>query len=557
MKKLSIILAGLSMVAMTSCIEEFAPQGGSVSQSQAASAPNSFKNFVDGLTSTINGKFLFGAGNHYANDYGYSSFYLMRDVMGNDMVPYGDDHNWYTTWYESGVSLAPIYLNAQFPLTFYYSQIYACNTVIKLASENMDKEEFIQGAGLAHCLRALWYLEAAQMYGQIPYGVDKNAPTAPIVTDALNLTEATMNPRATNEEMYAFIIEDLNKAEEYLANYTRADKFTPDLSVVYGVKARAYLVMEDWANAEKYAKLAQQGYTPLTAAQYTDRNHAFNSVDTNNSWMFAMTFKSNDPTITTNDGDNSWGTWMICEFPGGASGLGYFNSYGAANYIDRHLYESIPATDCRKKCFVDFSVDELETKAEIIAALSNYSDVPDYVYLTGLAQGVFGGMPLKFRSKDGNHTDPQYTGWCVDLPIMRVEEMMLIEAEAAGRQNEGRGIQLLTAFAQLRDPDYVYGQHNEAYYNASTPAFVNECWWQRRAEFWGEGLSAFDVKRLQKGIIRSYPETNHIPGYRWNLETTPQWMTYCFVQTESNYNDALVNNPTPIPPDGDSPEYSF
>lgn len=163
---------------------------------------------------------------------------------------------------------------------------------------------------------------------------------------------------------------------------------------------------------------------------------------------------------------------------------------------------------------------------------------------------------MKFRSKDGNHTTNQ-VGYCVDVPIMRVEEMVLIEAEAAGRQNEARGIQLLTDFAKSRDAEYVYGTHTDAYYNNSTPQFINEVWWQRRAEFWGEGIATFDIKRLQKGIIRSYPETNHLSGYRWNVQTPPQWMTYCFVQTESNYNDALINNPTPIAPTEDSPEFAW
>lgn len=553
MKKISIIIAGATLLGFNSCIQEFEPQGGSVSQSQAVEAPNSYSNFVDALTSNISGKFVFS--NRQANDFGYSSLYLMRDVMGNDMVPIGN--NWFGTWYECGVGLAPIYLNCQYPLTFYYTQIKACNTVLKLSGENPETDEMIQGAGLAHCLRGMWYLEIAQMFSQKTYAADKQAPTAPIIRDDLNLTEATMNPRATNEEMYQFIFEDLDAAEKMLEGYTRPNKYMPDLSVVYGLKARAYLLTEDWANAEKYAKLAQNGYTIMNEAQYTDRNQGFNNCNSNNAWMFAMTFKSNDATITYNDGDNCWGTWMICEFPAGKdTDLGYYNNYGGANYMDRHLYETIPSTDFRKKCFVDFSLDEMETKEEIVEALKAYSDVPEYVFATGAVQGAYGGMPMKFRSKDGNHTTNQ-VGYCVDVPIMRVEEMVLIEAEAAGRQNEARGIQLLTDFAKSRDAEYVYGTHTDAYYNNSTPQFINEVWWQRRAEFWGEGIATFDIKRLQKGIIRSYPETNHLSGYRWNVQTPPQWMTYCFVQTESNYNDALINNPTPIAPTEDSPEFAW
>ena len=141
----------------------------------------------------------------------------------------------------------------------------------------------------------------------------------------------------------------------------------------------------------------------------------------------------------------------------------------------------------------------------------------------------------------------------MSVPLMRVEEMKLIEIEAAGMQDLARGKQLLEAFAKTRDPQYEYGKHNEAYGNASTSAFQNEVWWQRRVELWGEGFATFDIKRLSKGIIRNYAGTNHFEGYLWNSDTTPQWMTLCIVGTEADYNYDLVNNPTPVAPTEDSP----
>ena len=557
MKKLSLYIAGAALMALpVSCIQEFpAQQNGYVTTDQAADAPGSFDNFVSAIIDNNNGEFTFtGASYQKSNDFGYSSFYLDRDVMGDDIVAAGN--NWFSSWYEANYSLGPTYLNCQYPWTFYYRQIRACNTVLGMAGDNPDDSKK-SGAGIAYTMRALYYLEMAQMFAPQTYGTNDQAPTVPIVTDKTTTLEAQNNPCATNKDMYAFILSDLDKAEALLADYKRPNKYTPDVSVVNGLRARAYLVMRDWENAEKYAKLAAEGYEVLTAEQYTDRNNGFNNANWGNSWMFAIQIKPTDTCQTYNDGDNSWGTWMICEFPSDASGLGYYNSYGGCMIIDRHLYETVPATDCRKKCFLDFAIDQMQSKEEIITALSEYSDVPEYVYGTGLAQEQFGGLSLKFRSKDGNHDNPQYVGWCVDLPIMRVEEMKLIEAEAAGMQNEGRGKALLEAFAKTRDPQYVYGQHNEAYYNTKTPAFQNEVWWQRRIEFWAEGLATFDIKRLEKGIIRSYPNSNHNDGYRWNMQETPNWMNLCIIQTESNYNKAIMSNPAPVTPEGNSPEYTW
>lgn len=359
MKKLILYITGISaLILPTSCIQEFEPQGGSVSSDQAANAPGSYDNFVSSLTSAISGKFTFSGSNYQQpNDFGYTGFYLIRDVMGQDMVAV--NNNWFSTWYQCGVGLAPIYLNCQQPWTYYYSEIYACNTVLKLAGENPDENKII-GAGIAHCMRAMCYLELAQMYAPKPYAADKSALTVPIIPENLNLSEATENPRVSNEEMYKYILDNLDMAEEQLKDYVRPDKTTPDVSVVYGYKARTYLLMEDWVNAEKYAKLAQEGYSIMTAEQYTDRVNGFNNANYTNSWMLTCGFKSDDPCITYNDGDSSWGTWMICEFPSGSDGLGYLNSYGGANLIDRHLYETIPATDARKKCYIDFALDELD-----------------------------------------------------------------------------------------------------------------------------------------------------------------------------------------------------
>lgn len=552
MKKILIpfLTVAFGLTVATSCIEEVDPQSSTVTKDQAANAPGSYNNFVNGLTSSLVGKFQFGISNPF--DYGYPSFYQMRDVMGQDMAVSYDGH-WYQTWYTSGTALGPQYLICQVPWTYYYGWIKNCNTVLSLAGETPDEEK-IAGAGIAYAMRAMFYMDMARMFAQKTYALDKNAETVPIVTENTALGDLTNNPRATNEVMWAFIISDLDKAEQYLANYERSDVYTPDLSVVYGLKARAYLVMEDWVNAEKYAKLAKAGYTLMTEAEYTSRETGFNTP--NSSWMFGLTYKSNDDNILLNDADCSWGSFMCLEVNG--SECGYASSYGHQFLIDRHLYETIPANDFRRKCFVDFKIDEMADD-EQLDALKDYSDFPEWIHASGHKEGKgVGGLSLKFRPAGGaeGHNN-QYLGFVVAVPMMRVEEMYLIEAEAAGMQNEANGIALLTQFAKTRDASYEYGKHNEAYGNTSTSAFQNEVWWQRRVELWGEGFATFDIKRLNKGIIRSYPNTNHLETKRWNTSTPPMWMDWCIIQTETNYNLACTNNPTPIPPTSDSEEFAW
>ena len=540
----------------TGCIEEINPQTSTVTAEQAANAPGAYDNFVSAITSTLVGTFTY-SGNSTTTpyDYGYPSFFLMRDYMGQDL-PVSGDNNWYQTWYTCGTGLGPQYAVSQYPWTYFYGWIKNCNTVLSLAGEEPEADK-VTGAGIAYAMRAMFYMDLARMYAPRTYAVDRTAETVPIIKETTALADLAYNPRATNEVMWAFILSDLDKAEEYLAGYQRSNVYTPDLSVVYGLKARAYLVMEDWANALLYARLAKSGYTVMTNDQYTSRETGFNTP--NSSWMFGVTFKPTDPNILLNDGDSSWASWMCIEVNPYVSGCGYGSNYGQPPIIDRHLYETIPATDFRKKCFVDFALDDLD-EDDCIKALEAYSNYPLWVYLTGYDsnyQGV-GGLSLKFRLAGGQAGhDNQYIGFVVAVPIMRVEEMYLIEAEAAGMQGEGEGISLLTAFAQTRDASYVYGTHQDAYGNTSTPAFRNEVWWQRRIEFWGEGFATYDIKRLNKGIIRSYANTNHPSPYRWNTTTPPEWMNFCIVQTETNYNYECSNNPPPIRPERESDEYQW
>ena len=554
----SFFIVALWITFATSCIEEIDPmgQGARVTVDQAGNAPNSYNNFVNAITSTLVGAFTYSGGSHTPYDYGYPSFFLMRDYMGNDLAVSGDN-NWYSTWYICGTGLGPGYAACQYPWTYFYKWIKNCNTVIYLAGEEPEAEKQT-GAGIAYAMRAMFYSDLAQMFAPKTYAEDKEALTVPLQLETTTVADAAHNPRVTNEMMWEFILSDLDKAEVYLAGYKRTDIYTPDLSVVYGLKARAYLVMEDWANAVKYAKLAQNGYSMMTKEQYTSRETGFNTP--NSSWMFGVTFMPTDPNILENDGDSSWASWMSIELNPTVSGCGYASNYGQPPIIDRHLYETMPATDFRKDCFVDFALDGL-SEDDCIKALEAYSDYPDWVYLTGHDSNYkrVGGLSLKFRLAGGNAGhDNQYIGFVVAVPVMRVEEMYLIEAEAAGMQNEGNGIALLTAFAQTRDASFVYGTHTDAYGNTSTPQFRNEVWWQRRAEFWGEGLATYDIKRLKKGIIRSYANSNHQSPYRWNITTTPNWMTFCIVQTDTNYNSSIKESDVPIQPDlKDHDEYQW
>ncbi len=557
-----IIAATAVSLLLSGCYKEIYPQTSYATEEQANAALNSFDKFVSSCTNALTGTFIYGGtDNVYTYDFGLPSLYLTHDVMGQDIAIEDSANEVYITWYNCATELNSHYAACHFPWQFYYDWIWSCNKVISMAGDTPSEDQY-SGLGIAYCMRAMFYMDLARLYAVKSYAQDETAETVPFVSETTTTDDLFVNPRATNADMWTQIISDLDAAERYIADYSRPDKTTPDLSVVYGMKARAYLTMEDWENAELYAGKAKEGYSLMTEDQYLDRTTGFNTP--NSSWMFAMSYKDSDKNITYNSANSCWGSQMITEM--GASGCGYAASYGAPKRIDRHLYSTIPETDFRRMCFLDFGIDDMD-EDEALEALSEYSDVPESLEITAQAtqSGKYGGIEVKFRPNGGEHVN-QFSAFVVSVPIMRVEEMYLIEAEAAGMQDESRGIELLTEFAQTRDPDYVYGSHcGDTYGNDATSGFRNEVWWQRRVELWGEGLATFDIKRLDKGIIRSYEGTNHIEGDRWNYgdytandgNNHPDWMDLVLPQTESNYNTALSQNPTPQRPSGDSAEYEW
>lgn len=551
---LTVVLAALGTSVLTSCIEDVEPQADFASLDQVARAPGAFDNMVGALTTTISGKRTYAPSQNIEWDYGYTTLFLTRDVEGQDVIPAGV-MNRYTAWYNNVKYLSAGYAITQLPWTYYYKWITNCNNVIKIAGASGYKEPEESkkaGAGIAYAMRAMFYLDLARMYAVKPYAIDAKSLTTIKADELRTLAESTHSERMTWTETFDFILKDLDAAEKYLAGYKRVNKYTPDISVVYGLKARTYLEKQDWANAEKYAKLAQQGYTMMSENDYLSRDNGFNTP--NSSWMFATRFLPTDESIKSNDGDDSWGSTMILE--NGFNG-GYASTYGGVMVIDKHLYSTIPATDFRRKCWVDFKLDGM-SKEDAIKELNNYSNYPDRVYISGKESSKYGlgGLCLKFRNVAAK-ADVKYDAWCVSVPLMRVEEMKLIEIEAAGMQDEARGKALLEAFAKTRDPQYVYGKHTDSYYNNSTSLFQNEVWWQRRVELWGEGFATFDIKRLNKGIIRSYEGTNHPENSRWNTKEVPNWMVWTFVNTESDNNGGMTQNLNPVQPTADSEPFHF
>jgi tetratricopeptide repeat protein len=528
-----VLIAGLTLSAMTSCIDEAEPRSGSVTQNMLEESASATTAAVNGLPAY--GKSVWDKGAHWS--YGISAIMRIRDVMADDYVVVDHDYNQFSPW-AATIFLGPSYLLGQFVYSYYYNYVLASNLVIGAVNPDKATKEQLGNLGLGYAYRAANYLDMARMYEFLPTDVDpactneqgynvKNL-TCPIVTDTLGEKASRNNPRATHEEMFKFIESDLNNAEKYIVNLTSNKNNTlPDLAVVYGLKARLYMWNEDYAKAKEYARKAIDTYggTPMSEDDATDTKKGFNDIT---KWMWGAQY-------TTEDRAVKFGIINFTSFASNETVFGYAGA-GPMNMIGKSFYDRISDTDWRKTMWKAPAGSPLEAKNKYVdSKMEMKNGVMEDISKFKKRIPTYGS--LKFRPNQGNYAESSI-GVVSAYPLMRVEEMYFIEAEAAERLAPGTGITLLENFMKTyRDKQYVYTGSNA----------IDEILFQKRIELWGEGLSFFDIKRANVSVTRGYTGTNFFEEWRFNTNGRPAWMNFCIVNLEENDNPAVKgkNNPDP------------
>ena len=518
----------LPMASLTGCMEETVPTQ-YVTQEQVIASPKAAESYAMGMPA-----FLLQPGIvnlDWSFDLGYPGMMHIRDLMTGDMAMVYTGYDHFRPW-ELATAMGESYAYPQIVWNTYCQLVQTANLTI----EAIDPEDetpikrYYYGAALA--FRAMAYLDMARWYEFLPndmvepvnsYGNNVLNLTVPIVTPEMTEDEARVNPRATRQEMLDFLIESLTTAEDYITATTRPNKTMPDLAVVYGLKARAYMWVEDYAKAKEYAAkaIAAHSGTPTTEEQWLSTTNGFNTLSTP-SWMWGTQYTA-DMDVVTLASIYTWTSWACNEFEGGYAGV------GARNMIDAALYKSISDEDFRKLTFVAPKGSALEGKENFVD--KNYLD--DSWSWDPLQEYA----SLKFKPGQGDMVNDN-PGVVTSYPLMRIEEMYLIEAEAAAHSNAAEGKTLLENFMK----NYRYSS-----YTCPAGDVVDEIFKQKRIEFYGEGIIFFDYKRLNKSVTRHYEGTNWASAYQFNTNGRPAWMNYVIVQTEGNSNSAVreFNNPDP------------
>ncbi len=523
-KTLAVVLA-FGAIGLTSCIEETFPMSETTTADQLSSNAKATEALLQAPSAFLNNYNTLGDGDH--NDWGYGAIMHIRDLMTADMVAVDNTYGTWFSYWSANSYLGERYTFAYLPFNYYYQAIQTANNLIRAIDLNTatDSQKGMYGVGCAW--RALFYLDMARMYEFLPNDMTSSTTpegnlidslTVAIVTENTTEELARNNPRAHRRDMAAFIIEDLDSAQKYIENLdaSLAGYTVPSLATVYGLKARTYMWLEDYPNAATYAGMAiTEAGSPMSKDECLNTSTGFNTPT--RGWMLCS--QQNDESQTVQTGIVNWTSWMSNEALFGYSAAGPYLMIGS------QLYDKIHDNDFRKLLY----------------------KAPDGTSLAGkeavLDTDGFGGLPtyasLKFRPGQGN-TDEYKIGAATAYPLMRVEEMHFIYAEALARQSPYDGKSYLESFMQTyRCEDYVC----EA---SSQEDIVSEIIAQKRIEFFGEGLSFFDIKRLNYSVDRTL-NRNTNPKENFKTNGRPAWMNFCLTYSERINNTALEGWQNPDP----------
>lgn len=530
MKKIYIISSLALAGFMTSCYDlDTQPMSSVITEEQReeiiAKDPEAISAISDGVYANYNGFEMC-----YADllDFGYPAVMLQMDSRTENFLSANADlYGWFSECAEYlDNTAAGVYSLIRWRLP--YNTIYTANQVLSTVDPETDDDllKFYRGQAYGNRAFAYWFL--AQLF-QFNYVGHENDMCVPIITEE-NADQVAQDgaPRASVQDVYNLILSDLTNGIELMTNNSsavRADKRYIDINVLYGLRARTYLCMQD------YTKAAADAQAVINSGQFSP---------------LSSNAAIGPGFITLSDPNWVWGIYMAEEDVHGLytlSGMMGSYTYGYAyvgmwKCITDTLFDQISDSDPRKLWWISpngNSNAQYYTSADTNAVEYLESNgFPAYAVTKFAAYGNVMGQSMNQA----------------EYPMMRIEEMYYILAEAQGMGGDlAGGIKTLENFVN----SYRWLDRSNPYTcNASSKEdFINEIFFQRQVEFWGEGLTYFDVMRLNMPVDRrgstwsdpTYGMTNYayyIPaGSDVFLTQIPQ----SEIDNNEQITDADQNNP--------------
>lgn len=282
-----------------------------------------------------------GTGGH--DDFGQKSVDIATDLMSGDMVIMQQGYGWFEAAGALTCTTATATSYSYQFWRYYYKLIKATNEILDAAGGDdiiPEGDESKIYYGQAKALRAHSYFNLVNLYAK-PYTEDKTALAIPVYRTQLT-SEAVK--KSSVEDVYALIVKDLTDAIPLLEGFERPsgakDQINQD--VAKGMLAYVYLTMGDYKNAAKLSQevIDSHEYTLMDKTEIIKSGFASINIS---GWMWGIDLTtSNSPALPT-----FWGHMDL---------FTYSYAYaGGEKLVDTALYNSIPASDVRKKWFTEYS----------------------------------------------------------------------------------------------------------------------------------------------------------------------------------------------------------
>ncbi|MCF0070151.1 RagB/SusD family nutrient uptake outer membrane protein [Dyadobacter sp. CY261] len=303
-----------------------------------------------------------------------------------------------------------------------------------------QKDQYI---GEAKFMRALYYFDLVRVFGAVPKVVDK-----------ISIPEAAALPKATEEEIYSLIIEDLTDAAAKLPARKSTATGRASKGAAMALLGKVYVYRQDWANAK------------------TQLEKVINELDYKLVADFASLWK-----LETEDNDE---VIFTVKYVDGTNGQSLSTSYtpngGLVGIADRGAETSLPSWSLLKK------YEEADKrKAATVKEWWTSPAQPN-------AEPIYYPYVSKYAVKHS------YGASGIDIPVLRYADIVLLYAETLFKQ--GDKANALVQLNKIRERAFGNAAHN--YKGTETADLMDLILNERQLELAYEHERWFDLVRSGK-----------------------------------------------------------
>lgn len=388
--------------------------------------------------------------------------------------------------------------------TQYYKGIAGANlSIARIPGITMDAAEMKKVLGEAYFLRAFYYFQLVQMFGNIP-----------LITEPVNLQSEQLRPApATPEAVYNLIVEDLKTAEASgLPMTENSGKVT--LGAVKSLLAKVYLTMAGYPlqkGAAYYELAAKKAEEVIDSKQfklfasYDDlHNPAKKNVEEN---IFMIQYKTG--LIASG--------WQVSIIPYNKNISAYSDETGGI-YATGDFVKSYEANDLRAK-----------EKQFFFTKFTNESDRNKTVDLGGYF--IYKHFDNVAQTSSANSD--------LNWPVIRYADVLLMYAEASNEVG-GPSAKAYDAVNAIRKRAEL-----PALAGLTKDAFREAVWKERWHELCFENITWFDMARLRKAFNVTTKKFENYVGHKFSYgpTLTERELLFPIPTAEIRNNTNLKQNP--------------